>query len=361
MNKIEKIIEYLHKNQYNTSDFIDFINYHSLQHWFYLKKNDKNEIYLTKLFDEIKKVKQNNLLLYGEWKSIWSLAQKNNIKLFLYKGLALSEQLYGDALLRPTRDLDIFIDFNAIYNAHSILLSLGYIRVKPNFDLNERQLKQIKHHLHHFSYFHKKKKVLIELHWQLFVPSSLMKNEDLLFKNITNNFNEDHFPRYQPELLLHYLIIHAAMHHWFKLVWLADIDSLIRSNKINWSVFDDYTKVFDDERMVHVSFKLLDVFFETPIPFHYSLNNVELKIYDVAVKSLINKQNYLALKGIKRIKRVYYLTLLKKSFWYKWQCWYAPMTNLEDWKTLPLPKFLFGLYFLFRPFLWFYHNYLIKK
>lgn len=361
LNKIEKIKELLHENKFNDDDFIDFINYHSLQHWFYIKKSDKNKIYFTVLFDEIKKIKQNNLLLYSEWKSIWSLAKKNNIKMFLYKGLALSEQLYGDALLRPSRDLDIFIEFNAISKVHSIFLSLGYTRVKPDFDLNEKQLKQIKHHLHHFSYFHKKKKVLIELHWQLFVPSLLMKNGELLFKNITNNVYDEYFPQYKLEILLHYLIIHAAMHHWYKLVWLADIDSLIRNNKINWSVFDDYTKVFDDKRMVNVTFKLLEVFFETSIPFHVSLNNVELKIYDIAVKSLVNRQNYLILKGIKRIKRVYYLTLLKRTFRYKWQCWIAPMTNLEDWKTLPLPNFLFGLYFLFRPFLWFYHNYLIKK
>ncbi|MGQ9848309.1 MAG: nucleotidyltransferase family protein [Bacteroidales bacterium] len=361
MSKVEKIKELLHKNQLNNPDLIDFIKYHSLQHWFYLKKTDKEEIKSKWIYDEIKKVKQTNLVLYGEWISIWSLAKKNNINFYLYKGLALSEQLYGDALLRPTRDLDIFIDFNDIFKAHSILLSLGYTRVKPNFDLNKRQLKQIKHHLHHFSYFHKKKKVLIELHWQLFVPMLLMKNGGLLFKNITNNLNEEYFPRYKPEVLLHYLIIHAAMHHWFKLLWLADMDSLIRGNKINWSVFDDYTKVFDDKRMVNVSFKLLEVFFETPIPFRIVLNKTELKIYDIAIKSLLNRLNFLTLKRIERLKRVYYLTLLKKSLRYKWQCWYAPMTNLEDWKTLPLPNFLFILYFIFRPFLWFYHNYIMKK
>ncbi|HNV94976.1 MAG TPA: nucleotidyltransferase family protein [Bacteroidales bacterium] len=361
----DKIKGYLVENQYHDADFIDVVLYHSLQHWFYFKLSEKNTLeksfILPNLMDELKKNKQSNLLLYSEWRSIWNLAKEKNIKLFLYKGLALSEQLYGDALIRASRDLDIFVDFSCLSITHDLLLSLGYKRVKPDFDLNEIQLRQIKNHLHHFSYYHTSKKVLVELHWQLFVPLSIMKNSEILFNNIINNFNDDLLPHYKPEVLLHYLMIHAAMHHWHKLGWLSDMDTLVRQNKINWQEFDEYTCAFDDERMVNVSIQFLINFFETPIPNHKSLNKQESKIYKLALKSIEQRENYLSFKGIKRIKRAYFLSLLKSSLTYKFYCWYAPMTNLEDWKTMPLPGYLFGFYILFRPFLWFYHNYLKKK
>lgn len=365
MGKGDKIKEFLSENQYENADFINFINFHSLQHWLYFKFSNKSTaenalIFLT-LQRELKRIKQSNLLLYSEWRSIWHLAKEKNVKLFLYKGLAISEQLYGDALIRASRDLDIFVEFADISNAHDLLTSLGYKRVKPDFELNEIQLRQIKNHLHHFSYYHPIKKVLIELHWQLFVPSSLMKNGEILFKNLTNDFNEVILPHYKPEILLHYLIVHAAMHHWHKLSWLSDMDTLVRKYNLNWKEFEQLTCTFDDERMVNVSFHFLINFFETPIPDNKSLSNQEKKIYKLALKSIEHKENYLTLRGIKRVKRAYYLSLLKRSVGYKYQCWYAPLTNLEDWKSLPLPNYLYGFYFLFRPFLWVYHNYLKKK
>ncbi|NSW46544.1 MAG: nucleotidyltransferase family protein, partial [Bacteroidales bacterium] len=342
--------------------FDTFVKYHSLQHWYFLKFQ-KDPFLLgnedKKLIEnEIKNVKLQNLLLWTEWQKIERLALEKKINLFLFKGIALSKQLYNDAFLRPTRDLDIYVDFNDIVTAEEIFLALGYKRVKPNFVLNEVQLKKLKNHLHHFSYYHSTNKVLIELHWQLFVPEKLMPHGARIMFGKQNNEKHEGLFRYNPNVLLHYLMIHASMHHWFKLVWLSDMDRLIRNNSIDWNEFNMLTSTFRDERMVNVSFALLQKYFETFVNKEIKLNKAEQKIYKIAQKSIENRENFLTFKGIKRVKRVYFLSLLKKDWIYKWYCWYAPMTNLEDWKSLPLPNYLFGFYFVFRPFLWFYHNYL---
>ena len=349
----------------NNIAFEAFVKYHSLQHWYYLQLQEGQILLESEkkswIVNELKRINQQNLLLWTEWQKIDKLASEKKINLFLFKGIALSKQLYDDAFLRSTRDIDIFVDFNDWYIAEDIFLTLGYKRVKPNFELNDVQLKQIKNHLHHFSYYHSVKKVLIELHWQLFVPEMLMPQGAKIMFGKQNNDKHEGLIRYNPNVLLHYLMVHAAMHHWFKLVWLSDMDRLIRNNSIDWNEFNMLTSTFRDERMVNVSFALLQEYFETPINKEIKLNKAEQKIYKIAQKSIENKDNFLILKGVKRIKRAYFLSLFKKDWSYKWYCWYAPMTNLEDWKTLPLPNYLFGFYFVFRPFLWFYHNYLKKR
>lgn len=359
---MQNIAEYIRKQLKadfcNAGKFQNFVFHHSLYHYFEVKA--LNDEFKSKLVSDAKLKKLQSLTLSVEWQKILNESRSKGIKIILFKGLSLSNQLYGDAFFRPTRDLDLYVDEKDLYQADSIIQLFGYKRFKPDFDLNETQKQQLKKHLHHFSYFKAENKVLIELHWQLFTPESLFnKREAGISFNILSE--QDGWYHFKPEWLLHYLMVHAAMHHWFKLIWLYDMDTLIRQNKIDWDEFVRLEKIFGNERMVHVSFRLLQDIFETPVPQSFVLRGSERKIYKIAIQSIAYKQNFLALSGIKRFKRPYYLSLLKSQWSYKIACWFAPFTNLEDWKTLPLPRYLFGFYYIFRPFLWFYHNFVKKE
>lgn len=354
-NPAEYIKKQLEKGFGNAEEFQALVIHHSLYPYFEKKKI--SEKYKSKLMSDTKAKRLHSLTLWVEWQKIYKESQLKGIKIILFKGLSLSNQLYGDSYYRPTRDLDLYVDEKDLYQADSIIQFYGYKRFKPDFELNETQKHQLKKHLHHFSYYKAENKVLIELHWQLFTPKSLFdKNDANILLNIISE--QEGLYHFKPEWLLHYLIVHAAMHHWFKLIWLYDMDVLIRQDKIDWSEFFRLEKIFMNERMVHVSFRLLQNIFETPLPQSIDLRGCERKIYNMAIKSIVYKQNFLALTGLKRFKRPYYLSLLKPQFSYKIACWFAPFTNLEDWKTIPLPRYLFGFYYLFRPFLWFYHNFM---
>lgn len=342
----------------NAEEFRQFVVHHSLFHYFD-RKVLKDE-FKQKLVNDEKIIRLKSLTLLVEWRKIFNEFKAKGIKIILFKGLSLSQQIYGDAFCRPSLDLDLYIDEKYLDSADTIIQSLGYKRINPNFELNRTQKHQLKKHLHHFSYFKAESRVLVELHWQLFTPKNFFDKEEAnIFSNIM--FEQEGLYFFKPEWLLHYLILHGAMHLWFKLKWLYDMDILIRKNIINWNEFERLEKIFENERIVHVSFQLLNDIFETPLPKSLVLESIERRIYTLAIKSIFFKQNYLALTGISRIKRPYYLSLFKAQWSYKLACWFVPLTSLKDWKILTLPRYLFVFYYVFRPFLWFYNNYLIKR
>jgi hypothetical protein len=352
-NSITYIKDKLSGNFNQINDFISFCKYHNLHHWYsnieQLSLEQKNV-----LAQDFQLKKLHSLLLLDEWNKI-KKHSNNKVSIHLIKGISLSNQIFNDPLLRPTRDIDLWVDFDDIFICDFIFKEIGYKRIKPEFDLNFKQLKYIHNHIHHFTYINDKN-VIIELHWQLFTPKSLFNNGENIFKELPNN----ELTLYPIEWLLHYLIIHGSMHHWFKLFWLYDVHTIISLKKIDWDIFFKQAKQFKDYRMINSSFYLVNNIFGTEIPYEFRLNNVEKRIVDYSLKSIVKHQNYLLLEGLGRTKRSYYLSLLKPGFEYKLKTWFAPFTTLEDWKTVKLPAGLFWLYYVLRPFIWLYNNYLKK-
>ncbi len=359
----------IRKQIFETSGNLDtdkqFVTYHNLEHFYYLEyskillplqyQNEFNE-YINNVILHNKLI---NLKLLAEWRRLYQIFKHEQINVFLLKGLALSKQLFDDALIRHTRDLDIYVRKDDLVTADKLLRNYGYKRVKPDYELNSSQLKYVQNHIHHFMYLHTSKKILLELHWQLFVPKLLFKKEYLLFENVS--FDEENLPHYKDEILLHYLIAHGSMHHWFKLIWLYDAYQLMNKQEFDWGFFNILTHNFENERMVNVTLYLADAIFGNNLKNNKNLTRIEKKVVKVAVNSIVRQENFLMLKKEKRFKRLFFLMKLKPSLKYKLSCILAPMTNLEDWKVVSFPSKMYIFYYIFRLFLWFYSNYLRRK
>ncbi len=348
---IENIKHKLQGNYANKNETLSFCRYHNLYHWFLASQNIDPDV-KGLISKEYHQKKLHNLLLLDEWNKL-KRKTDGKIKLFLLKGISLSNQLFGDIATRPTRDLDIYIYHDDIIIADYLIKECGYRRIKPDIELNHAQQKYIYRHIHHFTYINDKN-IIIELHWQLFTPRSLFKHGELVFKYLQPS-NIDTYPN---EWLLHYLITHGSMHHWFKLFWLYDIHWLITYHPINWTQVEQHIQTFGNRRMLNVALHLVNEFFGTQIPAKKNLSQIEKKITQYCIKSIYSNENYLLLKGTKRFKRTYYLSLLKPNISYKFSTWLAPLTTIEDWKTLPLPSKLYWTYYVIRPFVWLYTNYL---
>jgi len=120
------------------SDFIKFVQHHQLHHWF-IKNQNLSSIQAESVRKLYHHKKLHNLLLIDEWTKLKKVSQ-NFCNIYLFKGICLSHQLFGDALTRPTRDLDLWINKKDILVADIILNESGYYRIKPSIEINKKQL-----------------------------------------------------------------------------------------------------------------------------------------------------------------------------------------------------------------------------
>ncbi len=140
------------------SDFIKFVQHHQLHHWF-IKNQNLSSIQAESVRKLYHHKKLHNLLLIDEWTKLKKVSQ-NFCNIYLFKGICLSHQLFGDALTRPTRDLDLWINKKDILVADIILNESGYYRIKPSIEINKKQLSFITNHIHHFTYINRKKALI---------------------------------------------------------------------------------------------------------------------------------------------------------------------------------------------------------
>ena len=80
-----------------------------------------------------------------------------------------------------------------------------------------------------------------------------------------------------------------------------------------------------------------------------------------AANAVFDSEENIKTKKLNRIKFPFYLARLRKEINYKMRCFIKLGTNASDWATLELPDFLFFMYYVLRPFFYFYNAYLKKS
>ena len=146
--------------------------------------------------------------------------------------------VYGGLNTRPCRDIDIWVDVNTYSSAVAVLLSLGYQKKSPRYELTGFKERWYMRHKHDMAFYHPKRRVLVELHFRLsylgldFFPMSAITRKPInLFNAPILALDDDYH--------LLYLMIHGAIHAWIRLRWLQDIALFIGNNQC------DLTRVYD--------------------------------------------------------------------------------------------------------------------
>ncbi|MBD3921507.1 nucleotidyltransferase family protein [Paenibacillus sp. PR3] len=281
--------------------------------------------------------------------------ESNGIKALVLKGPVLAEALYGEFSLRTSKDIDLLVPEQEFERAESILLQHGY---KPDKETTQL-LKSVIRKRHNLPYTHPDTGVQVELHWRMSSNTYKEPSFSELWqrKRTTTKTN---FPVYYlgQEDLFVYLVLHGALHGWFRLRWLADIDLMLRRTDLNWAFITESFRMKDSMHVLVQSLLLSDSIFRSPIE-SSGIKNREIharshKLAKEAIK-MINEHVHIIERQTPEELKAYikgYKTLLMSPG----QKWRQMLSRLYpssyDAELLPLPKWLHFMYFPLRPFLW---------
>lgn len=165
-----------------------------------------------------------NLKQQGELFSLLDILEPANIQAVPFKGIALSQALYGSIGVRPSSDIDLFLRRSDVESAMDRLADHGY---KSAENISHAQMK----HQSTIDFEHSMANggVLVDLHWGI-VPEWMghIDTEKMWRRLDTTRLGSREILSFRPEDLVLLLSLHAAKHFCDKLVWPLDIVELIR-------------------------------------------------------------------------------------------------------------------------------------
>jgi hypothetical protein len=149
-----------------------------------------------------------------------------------------------------------------------------------------------------------------------------------------------------------YLCTHGTEHAWFRLKWLCDILNVINAISFNWDVVRQRAQQLNCLVHLELTWLLIRHLCSIPIP-EPILKGMPASMHHSKMVHILNSIQHLS--GVNENDRmrfnhlVFTLGFQKRLAGLPLVCKY--LTGPEDWKLLPLPDFLFFLYFPLRPFL----------
>lgn len=357
------------EKEFNWKEFLKLTAWHKIYPIFFQKKNRKIEIFPPAIKKQLKEeyisLSEKNLHLTANLLDLDDLFNLHHIQRIWLKGPLLSTDLYQQLNYRLSIDLDIFISIEDLFKTHQLLVSNEFdceIDIEKCNSVEKYLLFRFRNQLY---YYNVKKQLAIELHWRLFNPNGLwnINLEELLENSKEVEIGTKLFKTLNFDYQFIYLATHGARHGWYRLSWLKDIDELIINRNPDWERILSIATRNKLEDIIMQTIILSNLIFNTSIPDCFKDQIISCNagfLVKKAIDRINMSQEEIKSKGFEHFKSVYYLSRLKNTFEYRFNTYAKLFINLEEIKKLNLPAFLFPLYFLIRPFSWFYEQY-IKK
>lgn len=365
----ERAVEILEKAQqlstFNEVLFWDIIKRHHLQELAFQTLVDPS-FFSSSFHEQIKQQAEYNQLralkgLVVQVK-LQTYFDENRVDAIFLKGILLSHLYYGDIAKRNLVDLDVWVPDKDFGEVKAYLEDLGYKSIIDLGRWNDKQLRFIKFCSHDEIFVHKTdpNAPVIELHWKL--------------RNVLGNFLFDPYNEQEKIMKVElggvrfsvfnhvdqfiFLSVHGAEHGWFKLKWLIDLYHLVKTVDLEWSQL--LTRAIELRSLIEVRLacRLLEEFYRLKF-----VNENLLERFTIAdklrmnyIKHLMSYSGEFCDSQTEKILNVIYTLSLNRKFFIPKALILKNLTNTTDWLTLRLPRNLFFLYFLLRPFLWLYRK-----
>lgn len=289
-----------------------------------------------------------NLALARRLVQVSTLLEGEGIAHRAYKGPALAVQAYGDLCSRQFQDLDLLIEPQDFSRTSRLLREAGWAPHVPLSDKEERWLLRTAIEFP----FHKGEAHL-EIHWALSLPDFFhpLRLGRFWEETVTVDLLGKPLRTFSPANAALFTCLHAARHGWGSLKWAADLAAYRGAHPaLDWLALLEASRAVGFQRFVCLGMLLAEHFCGAQFP-----EAVEGTLQEdgaarrmakqviarhQAGASLLPATQRLAFyfRGRERPADRLYM-LLAQAF----------LPKEVDWRTIPLPEGLFGLYYLIHP------------
>lgn len=282
------------------------------------------------------------------------LLAKNGIEAVCYKGVLLSERLFGDFITRETCDIDFLVRAADFSKIREVFLSDGY--ASDYYYTPEYEDVMLRTGCEYMFYKQIGSTLIkIELHWVVINPMQdvPVKNEYFFENSVTEQMSGEHIKRLNIESeLLAMLIHHGVNDIWRSLKHVLDLSALLYrySETINPAqVFDTFAN-YKIARAAAAGFTLSSELFGVTLP---QQKPVEQKAVDRMIEKLLRfpllpkHKLYLANFRQQLMLRDNFTDKVVLCFKYLGA---AVRPNIRDIEQAHLSRNWFFLYYLIKPF-----------
>jgi hypothetical protein len=272
------------------------------------------------------------------------------------KGPLLSLELYGDAGLRDSKDLDVLVELKDLPGAQQCLSELGWEAKSDNSRLSPRQAEFWARHEWHVSFLHKVQHCELELHWRTTWddkdnPSRRMAT------SVRRELQGSHYQAMDAVELTINLCEHGSSHAWFRAKWLGDVARILADQRAAAETVLMRARWFGQDRPLLQGMRLVQDAFGLPIPetIEREIRALNPCVIERAVRKLIDPEEPRPGLSISSIREYLLNAIYVRRVWPRrsmWDILEETAFRLSDFEVIRLSDRLFWLYVPLRPFLW---------
>jgi Uncharacterised nucleotidyltransferase len=206
-------------------------------------------------------------LLTRELRRVLDALESQGIEAVPFKGPLLSTMAYGHPALREFIDLDVIVGRADVPAARERLGKLGYRRDMDAW--GPRHERAYVETWNEDQWVSADGLVYLDLHWRLFPPRFPFRLAPESFRPFLETVSLDGRPvrTLSPEVLLVYLCIRGVKDRWRRLIWLCDVDRVVRLRGApEWRAVPSLAATAHGRRAVGLGLLLARALLGTPVP-----------------------------------------------------------------------------------------------
>jgi len=206
-----------------------------------------------------------SLLLSRELIRIVDYLSTEGIDVMPYKGLALAEAVYGDIAMRQSGDIDLLVRAPDLLRIREAVRDLGYL---PQVTFSDAEQRAYLKSGYECVFDGAAGRNLLEVQWAI-QPRFYAVDFDMrgfFERAVTGAVAGYGIKTPCDEDLFIVLALHAAKHVWARLIWLCDLDRIMRRPTLNWQMIASQARELGIVRILRVTMLLANRLLDAPIP-----------------------------------------------------------------------------------------------